>query len=129
MQIRDYRNFQIYVYPKNHGFYAEIIRKDKLIHTVKDIEHTKTKVKSPQTNGICERVHQTILNEFYRVFFRKKVYSDIETLQVDLDEYMQRYNFERTHQGKRCLERTPMDTFIDGKVFFKEKNLEEKLVV
>jgi transposase InsO family protein len=92
-----------------------------------EIEHTKTKVKSPQTNGICERVHQTILNEFYRVFFRKKVYSDIETLQVDLDAYMDKYNVLRTHQGKRCLGRTPMDTFLDGKKYFEEKNLEAKL--
>jgi transposase InsO family protein len=92
-----------------------------------EIEHTKTKVKSPQTNGICERVHQTILNEFYRVFFRKKVYSDIETLQVDLDAYMDKYNVIRTHQGKRCLGRTPMDTFLDGKKYFEEKNLEAKL--
>lgn len=92
-----------------------------------EIEHTKTKVKSPQTNGICERVHQTILNEFYRVFFRKKVYSDIETLQVDLDAYMDKYNIMRTHQGKRCLGRTPMDTFLDGKKYFEEKNLEKKL--
>jgi transposase InsO family protein len=51
-----------------------------------DIEHTKTKTKSPQTNGICERVHQTILNEFYGVAFRKKIHPDLETLQVDLDE-------------------------------------------
>jgi transposase InsO family protein len=93
-----------------------------------DIEHTKTKAKSPQTNGICERVQQTILNEFYRVFFRKKVYSDLETLQADLDRYMHEYNFERTHQGKRCQGRTPMDTFIDGKLYFNEKNLDEKLV-
>jgi len=93
-----------------------------------DIEHTKTKAKSPQTNGVCERVQQTILNEFYRVFFRKKVYSDLETLQADLDRYMHEYNFERTHQGKRCQGRTPMDTFIDGKKYFKEKNLDEKLV-
>jgi transposase InsO family protein len=92
-----------------------------------EIEHTKTKVKSPQTNGICERVHQTILNEFYRVFFRKKVYFDIETLQVDLDQYMDKYNIMRTHQGKRCLGRTPMDTFLDGKKYFEEKNLEAKL--
>ena len=91
-----------------------------------DIEHTKTKVKSPQTNGICERVHQTILNEFYRIAFRKKVYSDIETLQVDLDAYMDTYNVLRTHQGKRCQGRTPMDTFIDGKKYFEEKNLKEK---
>jgi len=88
-----------------------------------DIEHTKTKAKSPQTNGICERAHQTILNEFYRVAFRKKVYADIETLQVDLDEYMDKYNITRTHQGKRCQGRTPMDTFLDGKKLFDEKNL------
>jgi transposase InsO family protein len=88
-----------------------------------DIEHTKTKAKSPQTNGICERAHQTILNEFYRVAFRKKVYADIETLQGDLDEYMDKYNITRTHQGKRCQGRTPMDTFLDGKKLFDEKNL------
>jgi len=68
-----------------------------------DIEHTRTKARSPQTNGICERVHQTILNEFYKVAFRKKVYSGIDSLQGDLDEYMDKYNFERTHQGKRWV--------------------------
>ena len=88
-----------------------------------EIEHTKTKVKSPQTNGICERVHQTILNEFYRVTFRKKVYSDLEALQLDLDEYMNGYNGTRTHQGKRCRGRTPMETFLEGKKFYEEKNL------
>jgi transposase InsO family protein len=92
-----------------------------------DIEHTRTKAKSPQTNGICERVQQTILNEFYRVAFRKKVYRDIETLQIDLDEYMRKYNLERTHQGKRCQGKTPMQTFTDGKKFFTEKNLDEKI--
>lgn len=94
-----------------------------------DIEHTRTKARSPQTNGICERVHQTILNEFYKVAFRKKVYPDIDSLQVDLDEYMDRYNFERTHQGKRCQGRTPMETFLDGKRFFEEKNLEDRIAV
>jgi transposase InsO family protein len=92
-----------------------------------DIEHTKTKVKSPQTNGICERLHQTILNEFYRVAFRKKVYSDIDTLQIDLDAYMDKYNLMRTHQGKRCQGRTPMETFLDGKKDFEEKNLSAEL--
>ena len=90
-----------------------------------DIEHTKTKAKSPQTNGICERVHQTILNEFYRVAFRKKIYPDLETLQIDLDEYMNEYNTRRTHQGKRCQGKTPMETFLDGKRDFREKNLNE----
>jgi len=92
-----------------------------------EIEHTKTKVKSPQTNGICERFHQTVLNEFYRVAFRKKIYSDIDTLQADLDEYIYKYNNERTHQGKRCQGRTPMETFIEGKELFNKKNLEERL--
>ena len=90
-----------------------------------DIEHTKTKVKSPQTNGICERFHQTVLNEFYRVTFRKKVYQELETLQKDLDEYMSSYNNERTHQGKRCKGRTPMKTFIEGKEQFNQKRLKK----
>ena len=92
-----------------------------------DIDHSKTKVKSPQTNGICERFHQTVLNEFYRVTFRKKIYSDIETLQRDLDEYIVEYNTERTHQGKRCKGRTPMETFIDGKKLFNEKKIRETM--
>lgn len=92
-----------------------------------EIDHTKTKVKSPQTNGICERFHQTVLNEFYRVEFRKKLYQDLETLQTDLDEYMNRYNTERTHQGKRCKGRTPMETFFEGKNLYDDKNLENAM--
>jgi transposase InsO family protein len=68
-----------------------------------EIEHRKTKVKSPQTNGICERFHQTVLNEFYRVTFRKKLYSDLEALQEDLDKYIEHYNRERTHVGWRNI--------------------------
>jgi transposase InsO family protein len=93
-----------------------------------EIEHTKTKAKSPQTNGLCERFHQTVLNEFYRVSFRKKLYYDLESLQTDLDEYIINYNTERTHQGKRCQGKTPMETFIEGKQLFFEKNLKEKFV-
>jgi transposase InsO family protein len=92
-----------------------------------DIDHTKTKAKSPQTNGICERFHQTVLNEFYRIAFRKKIYSNLETLQADLDEFLHRYNNERTHQGKRCKGRTPMVTFAEGKKIFNEKNIEMKM--
>ncbi len=95
----------------------------ELFLQLNEIEHTRTKVKSPQTNGICERAHQTFLNEFYRVNFRKKVYSDLESLQVDLDAYLQYYNTERTHQGKRCQGRTPLETFLDGRKHFAEKNI------
>ena len=86
-----------------------------------DIEHTKTKVRSPQTNGICERFHKTILQEFYQVTLRKKIYEDLESLQKDLDEWLGYYNNERTHQGKMCCGRTPLDTLIDGKKIWKER--------
>lgn len=92
-----------------------------------DIEHTKTKVKSPQTNGICERFHQTVLNEFYRVTFRKKLYSDLESLQKELDKFIHEYNIERTHQGKRCLGRTPVETFMEGKKIYSEKKLDDRI--
>jgi transposase InsO family protein len=36
------------------------------------------KVKSPQTNGICERFHQTIQNEFYASAFRRKLYTSLD---------------------------------------------------
>ena len=83
--------------------------------------YTKTKAKSPQTNGICERFHKTILQEFYQVAFRKKIYRDIETLQVDLDQWLEKYNYERTHQGKMCCGRTPMATLEDGKDIWEDK--------
>lgn len=93
----------------------------QLYLALNDIEHTKTKTQSPQTNGICERFHKTILQEFYQVTLRKKIYSDIESLQKDLDEWIDYYNNERTHQGKICCGRTPMETFLDGKKIWKEK--------
>lgn len=95
----------------------------QLYLAINNIEHTKTKVRSPQTNGICERFHKTILQEFYQVTFRKKIYSDIENLQNDLDEWLDYYNTRRTHQGKMCCGRTPIATLIDGKKIWKEKFL------
>lgn len=87
----------------------------QLYLAINDIDHTKTKAMSPQTNGICERFHKTILNEFYQVTFRKKLYQTLEELQKDLDEWLSYYNNERTHQGKMCNGRTPVETLIDGK--------------
>ena len=93
----------------------------QLFLAINDIDHTKTKVKSPQTNGICERFHKTILQEFYQVTFRKKIYETIEQLQNDLDEWIDHYNNERTHQGKICEGRTPMQTLEEGKAIWREK--------
>ena len=93
----------------------------QLFLAINDIEHTKTKAASPQTNGICERFHRTILNEFYQVTFRKKIYSSLEELQQDLDDWLYYYNHQRTHQGKMCCGRTPMNTLLDGKKIWMEK--------
>jgi len=93
----------------------------ELYLALNDIDNSKTKAKSPQTNGICERFHKTVLDEFYRVAFRKKIYRGVEELQKDLDHWMERYNNERTHQGKRCQGRTPMETFEANLVLAKEK--------
>ena len=83
----------------------------KLFLHLNDIEHSKTKARHPQTNGATEKLNQTILNEFYKVAFRKKVYSSIEEIQADLDEFMKGYNEKRTNQGRYCQGRTPMQTF------------------
>ena len=97
----------------------------QLYLAINDIDHTKTKAKSPQTNGICERFHRTILQEFYQVIFRKHVFETIEALQQELDKWIDHYNNERTHQGKMCCGRTPIETLIDGKQIWKEKNLNQ----
>lgn len=93
----------------------------QLYLALNDIEHTKTKARHPQTNGICERFHKTILQEFYQVAFRRKLYLTLDELQRDLDAWLAHYNGERTHQGKMCCGRTPMQTLIDGKIIWKEK--------
>ena len=94
----------------------------QLMMAVYDIEHTRTKAQSPQTNGICERFHRTILNEFYQTAFRRKIYKTVEELQLDLDMWVMSYNMDRTHQGKHCNGRTPMETFLDGIEKYRQKN-------
>jgi transposase InsO family protein len=95
----------------------------ELYLAVENIDHTRTKAKSPQTNGICERFHKTMLDEFYRVAFRKKVYDATEQLQADLDAWLADYNEVRTHQGRHCFGRTPMQTFIEARHIAREKSL------
>jgi hypothetical protein len=98
----------------------------QLYLAIEDIDHTRTKAKSPQTNGICERFHQTVLNEFYSTAFRKKVYNDIESLQSDLNEWLEEYNTQRAHSGKRCEGKTPMQTFEESKHLAFEKALDSQ---
>jgi transposase InsO family protein len=93
----------------------------ELYLAVEDIDHSRTKTKSPQTNGICERFHKTVLDEFYRVAFRKKLYAFIEELQNDLDLWIKTYNEDRPHQGRWCFGKTPMQTFLDAIPIAREK--------
>jgi transposase InsO family protein len=93
----------------------------QLYLALNEIEHTRTKARHPQTNGICERFHKTILQEFYQPALRRKIYGSLEALQEDLDVWLDYYNNERTHQGKKCCGRTPLATLLDGKSIWKEK--------
>lgn len=92
---------------------------------IEGIEHSKTQVRHPQTNGIGERLHRTIQEEFYAVAFRKKLYHTIEEMQKDLDEWMLYYNHERPHSGRYCYGKTPMQTWQESLYLAKEKLLNE----
>lgn len=99
----------------------------QLYLAIEDIDHSRTKAHHPQTNGICERFHKTMLDEFYSVAFRKKVYTTIEQLQTDVDEWLHYYNQERPHSGRYCYGKTPMQTFREAKHLADEKMLDRQM--
>ena len=96
----------------------------QLYLAIEDIDHSKTKARSPQTNGICERFHRTIQDEFYAIAFRKKIYHSLDEIQEDADKWIEEYNKERTHSGKYCFGKTPWQTFLDSKYLTDEKMLD-----
>jgi Winged helix-turn helix/Integrase core domain len=96
----------------------------QLYLAVENIDHSRTKAKSPQTNGICERFHRTMQEEFYSVAFRKKLYRSLEELQEDLDVWLGEYNEKREHSGKYCYGKTPWHTFLDSKHLAQAKMLD-----
>lgn len=103
---------------ENHGY--------QLYLAVENIDHSKTKARSPQTNGICERFHRTMKNEFYDIAFRRKLYHSLEELQVDVDAWLKEYNEIRPHSGKYCYGKTPFRTFKDAAYLAQEKQLENQ---
>ena len=103
--------------PENHEY--------ELYLHIEGIDHSKTKVRHPQSNGICERLHRTMQDEFYAVTFRKKLYRDLEALQTDLDEWLKYYNQERPHSGRYCYGKTPMQTFMESLNLAKQKLLNQ----
>jgi transposase InsO family protein len=101
----------------------------ELYLAVENIDHSKTKAYSPQTNGICERFHRTMQDEFYSVAFRKKLYRSLDELQADVDDWLREYNEVRPHSGKYCFGKTPLQTFLDAKHLSDEKQLDTLSVV
>lgn len=82
----------------------------ELYLSLNDIEHRRTQVRRPQTNGFVERFNRTVLEEFFREAFRTTFYQSVEALQRDLDRWLVYYNTERPHQGYRNQGRRPIDT-------------------
>lgn len=103
--------------PENHEY--------ELYLQIEGIEHSKTQVRHPQSNGICERLHRTMQDEFYAVAFRKKLYENLEQLQQDLDQWVEFYNNERPHSGRYCFGKTPMQTFNESLTLAKQKLLND----
>jgi len=94
----------------------------QLYLAIENIDHSRTKAWSPQTNGVCERFHRTIHDEFYAIAFRKKLYHSRGEIQRDVDKWIEEYNTERI--GKYCFFKTPWQTFLDSKSMANEKMLD-----
>lgn len=79
------------------------------------VRHTMTKARHPWTNGYAESFHKTLMNDFYHLAFRRKLYSTLDELQHDLDQFLLKYNFERTHTGYKLNGMTPAEKFLNGR--------------
>jgi transposase InsO family protein len=86
----------------------------ELFLQLEDIEHRTTRVRRPQSNGIVERLHRTLLEEHFGIQGRVKFYENLQEMQNDLDSYLHVYNHERAHQGRNMNGRTPHQAFVEG---------------
>jgi transposase InsO family protein len=86
----------------------------ELFLQLEDIEHRTTRVKRPQSNGIVERLHRTLLDEHFRVEGRRTWFETVEEMQAVLDTYLEGYNQRRPHQGRGMNGRTPALAFANG---------------
>lgn len=103
--------------PENHEY--------ELYLQIEGIEHSKTQVRHPQSNGICERLHRTMQDEFYAVVFRRRIFDNLEQLQQELDNWLNFYNNDRPHSGRYCYGKTPMQTFNESVILAKQKMLND----
>jgi transposase InsO family protein len=96
----------------------------QLYLALENVDHSRTRAKSPQTNGICERFHRTIQDDVYAIAFRKKLYGSLDELQADVDVWLEEYNQRREHSGKYCFGKTPWQTFLDSRHLAQAKMLD-----
>ena len=87
----------------------------ELFLQLEGIEHRTTRVKRPQSNGIVERFHRTLLDEHFRVEGRLTWFETVDEMQAALDAYLVVYNEQRPHQGRGMNGRTPARAFLDGR--------------
>jgi len=118
-----YRSFGIplrRILTDNGREYSALTEKGKSAHLFEQllkkesIKHSYTKLKHPWTNGYAESFHKTLLNEFYHLAFRRKLYTSLEELQADLDDFLSYYNFERVHQGRKLKGKTPAEKLLQS---------------
>jgi len=93
----------------------------ELFLQLEGIEHRTTRVRRPQSNGIVERLHKTLLDEHFRIQGRIKLYENLQEMQTDLDSYLHIYNYERAHQGRNMNGRTPAQAFLEGMINYVPK--------
>jgi transposase InsO family protein len=86
----------------------------ELFLQLEGIEHKRTRVARPQSNGIVERLHRTLLDEHFRVEGRRTWFETVAEMQTSLDGYLESYNTRRPHQGRGMNGRTPLRAFTDG---------------
>ena len=92
---------------KNHSF-------ERLLSALV-VRHRLTKVRHPWTNGACERLNRTILEEFYQVALRSKIYRSVDEFNTDLARFIEYYNYQRTHRGKRTKGKVPAELYLSEK--------------
>jgi transposase InsO family protein len=73
----------------------------------KGLCHQRIPARSPNHNAVCERFHQTILQECWRPAFHRRHFTSIRQLQAEADAWLVTYHHRRRNHGDYMRGRTP----------------------